>query len=121
MTKKRSSLIMARNERVMRQGIKTSKGTLKFNGASGMHVSDPGLVAEIESTVGLKGSGDVWTHQDEMLEHHKTYKEGRVHSYFFGPQNSPEVNEFWERYEKKKKAKQREQEKLKRQEEDNDI
>lgn len=84
MAKKRSSLVMARNTKIKETGLRTSKGTLHFNGNSGMHVSDPGLVAEIESQYGRGGgTGDVWTHQDEHLEHQRNYHEDGIHHYMF--------------------------------------
>lgn len=100
----KKTFVMARTPQAMEQGIQTSKGTLSFRGKSGMHINDPGLASEIEQTVGLKGSGDVWTHEDPVYSHQSTYKADGVHGYIFGPTSS--YAKAWEEFEARRKARQ---------------
>ena len=109
MAKKKAHLVMSRNAGVLETGIKTGKGTLKFQkGKTAMFVSDPELVKEIDQTSGLKGSGDVWVAQDERAESflRDDSAEGRgIHRYFWGA--SPKYANAWEEFEKRRKDKKK--------------
>lgn len=76
-------VVMARDTRVAQEGVQTSQGTLKFNEHGSAYV-DADIANEIEHTQGLKGTGEVWTHEDPVGNWMTTYKADGVHSYFFG-------------------------------------
>lgn len=103
MAKKKSVMIAARNARVQKEGLKTSKGTIDFKGKSMLHIGDPALAQEIDSEYGLKAKGDIWALQDERHEQHINYKEDGVHGYFFGP--SKKFANAWDEFEKRRKDK----------------
>ena len=106
-------VVMARMPNVIENGLETSKGHLDFKGKSMVHV-DGDIADEIDQTQGLKGSGEVWVHEDPILNHTERYhentsvKEGTVmslHSYIFGPSRS--YSNAWEAFEKRRKDKKR--------------
>jgi hypothetical protein len=72
----------------MTEGLSTTKGNFEFNGKTA-RIVDESLATEIDTQHGLKGSGDVWVHQDENLEwheHHDGNTDGRkvgIHHYTF--------------------------------------
>lgn len=82
---KKKHIVMARSEAAMKKGVKTSKGVLPFRGKSMMYVDDD-VADEIDKTDGLKGTQDVWIHEDPRLNWTERYKPDGVHSYFFGQQ-----------------------------------
>ncbi len=109
MPKKKRYIVVPRTEYVQRTGLQTGKGKLKFGRKTAQWVDDPAIAQEIDTQHGLKGSGDVWVAQDENLEWHEKHDgqtDGRkvgIHHYTFGAQTSRNVEEFWKRYERKKK------------------
>jgi hypothetical protein len=107
MAAKKAYLVMSRNTNVLDAGLKTDKGHLKFKkGKTSMMVSDPALANEIDKVHGLKGSGDVWVHEDPQAEPFLR-DDGRIgmgiHKYFWGA--SPRYSIAWEEFEKRRKAK----------------
>jgi len=107
MAKKKSYLVMSRNTDVVDKGLKTGKGTLKFkNGKTSMFIGDKSLADEIDVAHGLKGSGDVWVHEDPQsepfLRDDGVIGKG-VHRYFWGA--SPQFSSAWEEFEKRRKDK----------------
>lgn len=82
---KKKHVVMARSEAAMKKGVRTSKGTLSFKGQSAMYVDDD-VADEIDKTDGLKGTQDVWIHEDPIRSWNERYKPDGVHSYFFGHQ-----------------------------------
>lgn len=98
---------MSRNTSVLEKGLKTEKGKLKFKkGASSMMIGDEGLANEIDKVHGLKGSGDVWVHEDPRSESflRDDGREGRgIHRYFWGA--SPRYANAWDEFEKRRKDK----------------
>ena len=78
-------VVMARSEQAMKKGVRTSKGILDFKGQSMMTVDDD-VADEIDKTDGLKGTQDVWIHEDPRRNWSDRYKPDGVHSYFFGQQ-----------------------------------
>lgn len=111
MAKNKRYIVVPRSESVMLNGIQTGKRKINFGKQTAKWVSDPEEAREIDQQYGLKGSGDVWVHQDENLEWHEDnggHTDGRnkgTHHFTFGPQTSKAAEEFWERYEKKKAGK----------------
>jgi hypothetical protein len=85
-------MVMPRTKTIKK--IQTSKGEVDVsNGPAWVEES---IANEIESTVGLKGTGDVWTHEDPRLNWDRRYKrEG--HTYFFG---APRSKKYQKNYEK---------------------
>jgi hypothetical protein len=74
---------------VKQSGLRTGKGKLNFGKKTAQWVDDPAVAQEIDTTYGLKGSGDVWVEQDENLEWHEQndgQTDGRnlgIHHYTF--------------------------------------
>lgn len=95
---------MARTEKAMQDGVATSKGNLDFKGRSMMYVTDD-VADEIDQTQGLKGDGDVWVHEDPILNWTTRYKADGVHSYIFG--SSPSYSDAWEAFEKRREDRRR--------------
>lgn len=107
MAKKKAFLVMSRNKKVLDTGLKTDKGNLQFkNGKTSMFVGDEALANEIDKVHGLKGSGDVWVHEDPQsepfLRDDGAHGMG-VHKYFWGA--SPRYSSAWEEFEKRRKDK----------------
>jgi len=107
MPKKKAYLVMSRNADVLDKGLKTDKGNLKFKkGKTSMMVSDPALANEIDKVHGLKGTGDVWVHEDPQAEPYLR-DDGAIgmgiHKYFWGA--SPRYSSAWEEFEKRRKDK----------------
>lgn len=95
---------MARTEKVVKDGVITSKGKLDFKGKSMLYVDDD-VADEIDQTQGLKGNQDVWVHEDPRLNHTERYKADGVHSYIFGATTS--YSRAWDNFEKRRKDKKR--------------
>ena len=95
-------VVMARSASAKRNGVKTSKGTLSFNGKPMMYVDDD-VADEIDKTDGLKGTGDVWVHEDPRRNWSERYKPDGVHSYFYGA--SKKYASAWKDFEKRRKDK----------------
>lgn len=87
--KKQRFIVVPRNKSTQENGIKTEKRTLNFGRQTARWIDDPAEAREINSTYGVKGSGDVWVEQDENLEwheHHDGNTDGRtvtLHHYTF--------------------------------------
>ena len=103
MAKKRH-IVMPRTTRIQKEGIVTSKGKLSFKDKTMMYVGDD-IADEIDQTQGLKGTGDVWVHEDPRLNWTERYKADGVHSFFFGATNR--YADAWEAFEKRRKDGQR--------------
>lgn len=99
--KKKKHIVMARSEKAIQDGVVTSKGKLDFKGKSMMSV-DADIANEIEYNQGLRGTGDVWTHEDPRRNWSETYKADGVHSFFFG--SSPRYRVAWDEFEERRKA-----------------
>lgn len=86
---KKRFIVVARTSGIQQTGLKTGKRHLKFGKQTAKWIDDPAEAAEINTTYGLKGSGDVWVEQDENLEwhdHHDGNTDGRmtgIHHYTF--------------------------------------
>ena len=115
MAKKKAYLVMSRNKNVLETGLKTDKGNLKFkDGKTSMFVGDAALANEIDKVHGLKGSGDVWVHEDPQSEPFLRDDGANgmgVHKYFWGA--SPRYSNAWEEFEKRRKDKKKLPEKKK--------
>lgn len=113
---KKAYLVMPRNTETVKNGLKTSKGTLKFGeGKTSMMIGDEALANEIDTEHGLKGKGDVWVAQDNRAESflRDDGVEGRgVHRYFWGA--SPKYHNAWMEFEARRKDKKRKQRRTER-------
>ena len=76
-------VVMARTPEIMKDGIPTSQGHLHFGGKATALV-DASIANEIESEQGLKGTGEVWTHEDPRGNWMDRFKTLSGHKYFFG-------------------------------------
>jgi hypothetical protein len=96
-TKRNLSIVVARDPKVVTEGLDIDGKHIDFHGRSAKAIVDPGVVAAIEQKHGLTGNGRVWTHQDERAESainfHPPQDRG-VHHYFFGP--TRRYREAWE-------------------------
>lgn len=104
---KKAYMVMARDPKVLETGLTTGKGKLKFKkGQNSMMIGDEALANEVDQIQGLKGSGDVWVHEDQRAESFLR-DEGRegagVHRYFWGA--SPKYHNAWIEFEKRRKDK----------------
>lgn len=110
--RKKRYIVVPRTEQAMMDGVRTGKRKLNFGNKTARWVDDPAEAHEIDTHYGLKGTGDVWVEQDENLEWHANNGEqtdGRnrgIHHYTFGPMRSKGAEEFWKRYERKKKQRE---------------
>lgn len=102
---KKKHIVMARSEAAMKKGVMTSKGRLSFKGQSMMTVDDD-IADEIDKTDGLKGTQDVWVHEDPRRNWTERYKSDGVHSYFWGG-GSRKYAEGYDRIFKKRKRNKR--------------
>ena len=88
MARKKRYIVVPRTEKAMTDGLATTKGRFGF-GTKTARIVDESLASEIDTQHGLKGSGDVWVHEDENLEwheHHDKGTDGRnvgIHHYTF--------------------------------------
>lgn len=67
---KKKYIVVPRTTSAMDNGLATSKGNFSFNGKTAKIV-DSSLASEIDHQHGLKGSGDVWVHEDENYTWHE--------------------------------------------------
>lgn len=93
--KKKKYIVIPRNEKIMKTGLKTGRGTLDFKGKTMMYLNSSDLAREVDTEHGLKGSGEVWVEQDERLENHVNYHSDGASKSFFGPTRA--FCEGWER------------------------
>ena len=109
---------MARKKRVYevvnnnpyQSGLKVGKETLKFNRDNFMYVDDEAKGQEIKK---------LYDGTDAIVNETEVYSEVEPgHNYFFGAKKSKGWNDFWERYEKKKRKEAR---RMRRREVNNDI
>lgn len=111
MAKKKAFMVMSRNPNVLKSGLKTDKGNLTFKeGKTAMFVGDAALANEIDKVHGLKGTGDVWVHEDPQAEPflRDDGREGMgVHKYHWGV--SAKYAAAWDAFEKRRKDKEENQ------------
>lgn len=105
---KKKHIVVPRTERALREGVTTSKGKLKFNGRQ-MIAVDEDIANEIEKTDGLKGTQDVWTHEDPRRNWSERYKADGIHSFFFG--SSPRYSDAWDEFIRRRKIANRKRKK----------
>lgn len=113
MAPKRKYIVLARNKKIAEKGLSTGKGHRSFGNYSAMWISDPAEAREIDHQYGMKGSKDVAVTTDQQYEWSVNNEGGNgtrmdnIHHYTFGPQTSKAAEEFWERYNRKKAARER--------------
>ena|SRR3990167_5106737 len=118
MAKKKKYMVLARNKKIADEGLVTGKGRRQFYNGSAMWISDPAEAREIEHEYGMSGNKQVAVTTDQQYEWSVNNEGGNgtklnnTHRYTFGPMNSSAALDFWDRYEKKRKARR-----LKRREE----
>ena len=84
----------------MSEGLDLGDKHIDFRGKTATYVRDRGIADEIENTYGLRGSGDVWTSQDERYES-SLRDEGGTHRFFFGSNSA--FRRGWEKIFEKEK------------------
>jgi len=89
-------VVMARTPEIMKEGLETSQGHLHFGNKATMLV-DEGVAGEIEHNQGLKGTGDVWTHEDPKGNWYDRFNKLSGHKYFFGGHVSPRFRTNYKR------------------------
>lgn len=85
--KKKRFMVMKRTSEDVT--IDVGRGKRKFwkdvgGKADVMYVDSASEAADIEAVYGRKGTNEVWVKEHGNMGHERTYKEGGVHSYFFG-------------------------------------
>jgi hypothetical protein len=119
MAKKKKFIVLARNPKIQQKGLITGRGKRVFGEKSALWISDEAEAREIEHQYGMKGSKDVAVTTDQQYEWSVNNEGGNgtrmdnIHHYTFGPMTSRAAEEFWERYEAKKKAKAKPEKKRK--------
>ena len=106
---KKKTIVLARNKKIAEQGIELEGERMDFHRGSALWVGDEGKARAIAE----KYPRDVAVTQDQQYTY-AANNEGsngtrmdNIHHYTFGAMTSPAAEDFWKRYEKKKKAKQK--------------
>ena len=97
MTNKRY-MILPRTTGIMKDGVKVNGKTRSFKGKTAMYVKDKGEADEINQTVGMHGTTEVFVHEDEKVERfiRDDGIQGRgIHHYHFG--STRNFRDGWER------------------------
>ena len=100
-------MVVPRTPEAQEKGVETGMGHRNFAGNK-LWVSDPVIAHEIDQSVGLKGSKQVWVHEDPGLEFHEKHdgSDGHnreIHFYTFGPTET--YSKAWDEFEKRRKDK----------------
>lgn len=77
-------------------GLTVGGRVKKFAKNGTFETNDAGEAAEIDKVLGAKGTGEVVVVQNEQKE--------QGHTYTFGAMTSKAADDFWKRYERKKKS-----------------
>lgn len=91
-------MVLPRTQGIMKEGIKVNGKTRSFKGKTAMYVKDKGEADEINQTVGMKGTTEVYVHEDEKVERfvRDDAVQGRgIHHYHFGYNKN--YADAWER------------------------
>lgn len=86
MTNKRW-LVLPRTQQIMRDGISVNGKTKSFKGKTAMYVKDKGEADEINQTVGMQGTTEVFVHEDDKVSRFVRddgVHGGGIHHYHFG-------------------------------------
>lgn len=81
------------------EGVTVGGKVRKFGKNGTFETSDAGEAREIDKVLGARATGEVVVTSYKEKEH--------GHTYTFGPMTSKNADEFWKRYEKKKKVLQK--------------
>lgn len=102
-------MVVPRTKEAKIRGFNAGRGRRRFSKRGAMFVSDASEAEEIDRTVGLKGSKEVWVHEDPMYEWH-LHNDGstsgqniETHGYTFGA--SRRYADAWEAFERRRKDK----------------
>ena len=101
MAKKKHFIVVARDPKVIKNGMDIEGKHISFHGKTAKTITDPGIAEAIEQKYGLSApkntveSGQVWTERDEHTDHGVNYHPDSAHHFFFGP--TPKLREEWER------------------------
>ena len=102
-------MVVPRTKEAKILGFDAGRGRRRFGKKSALFVSSEAEAQEIDTTVGLKGSKDVWVHEDPMYEWH-LHNDGSTngqnidtHHYTFGA--SRRYANAWEAFERRRKDK----------------
>ena len=97
-------MVLPRTQGIMKQGVKINGKTRSFKGKTAMYVKDKAEADEINQTVGMQGSSEVYVHEDEKVSRfvRDDGVQGRgLHHYHWGYNSN--FAEGWERIFGKKK------------------
>ena len=85
---KKKYIVVPRTQSAMVDGVDTPRGKVTFGGKTAK-VVDESMAKDLDQTHGLKGTGDVWVHEDENYTWHERndgMTDGRnygIHKYTF--------------------------------------
>jgi len=91
-------MVLPRTQKIMQEGIKVNGKTRSFKGKTAMYVKDSGEADEINQTVGMQGTTEVFVHEDDKVERfvRDDGVDGRgIHHFHFGYNRT--FGEAWER------------------------
>ena len=91
-------MILPRTQGIMKQGVNVNGKIRSFKGKTAMYVKDKGEADEINQTVGMQGTTEVYVHEDERVSNFVRDGgiEGRgIHHFHFGSTSA--FREGWER------------------------
>src|SRR3972149_5496782 len=83
-------LVLPRTAKIMQEGVKVNGKVRSFKGKTAMYVKDKAEAEEINQTVGMQGTTEVFVYPDDRVERfvRDDGVEGRgIHHYFFGGSN----------------------------------
>jgi hypothetical protein len=98
MSKNKRFLVLPRTQGIMKEGIKVNGKTRSFKGKTALYIKDSGEANEIEQTVGMGGTQEVFVYPDDKVTRfvRDGGVEGRgIHHFHFGSNSL--YREGWER------------------------
>jgi hypothetical protein len=103
---KKKHIVLARNKKISDSGLELDGEKMQFKGkGAALWINDEGKAKALQQ----KYPRDVAVTLDQQYTWHANNEGGNgtrmdnIHHYAFGPMTSKAAEEFWERYEKKKK------------------
>ena len=91
-------MVVPRTPKIMQEGVKVNGKVRSFKGKTAMYIKDKAEAEEINQTVGMQGTTEVFVHEDDKVSRFVRDDgiQGRgLHHYFFG--YNKQYGDGWER------------------------
>ena len=91
-------MVVPRTPKIMKEGVKVNGKVRSFKGKTAMYVKDKAEADEINQTVGMQGTTEVFVHEDDKVERFVRDDgiQGRgLHHYHFG--STSRYRDGWEK------------------------